>query len=126
MKSRVVLTVAAAAFLCAHVVAASPDAPAGPAAAPEDPWAIVPPLPTACYRTPEVWDDQNNSAIDAERELFYAQQEKNTAIDKQLTRAERRLHASLKSLAILRRLRRPVVVAQLNVASGPTPKALAK
>ena len=40
------------------------------------------------------------------------------AIDKQLCRAERRLHASLKSLAVLRRLRGPMVVNQVNIAKG--------
>jgi hypothetical protein len=41
------------------------------------------------------------------------------AIDKRVSQAERRLHAALKSLALLRRLRRPVVLAQVNVAKGP-------
>jgi hypothetical protein len=40
------------------------------------------------------------------------------AIDKRVSQAERRLHAALKSLALLRRLRRPVVLAQVNVAKG--------
>jgi hypothetical protein len=40
------------------------------------------------------------------------------ALDKSLGRAERRLHASLQALAMLRRLRRPVVK-QVNVANGP-------
>jgi len=42
-----------------------------------------------------------------------------TALDKALSRAEARLQTSLKSLAVLRRLRRPAVVAQVNVANGP-------
>jgi hypothetical protein len=41
------------------------------------------------------------------------------AIDKRVTQAERRLHAALKSLAVLRRLHRPLLVAQVNVARGP-------
>lgn len=39
------------------------------------------------------------------------------ALDRRVSRADRRLHAALKSLAVLRRLRRPVV--QVNVANGP-------
>ena len=39
-------------------------------------------------------------------------------IDKRLTLAEKRLHTSLKSLAVLRRLRMPAVVKQVNVAKG--------
>jgi hypothetical protein len=45
--------------------------------------------------------------------------ERSAALDRQLCRAERRLQASLKSLAVLRRLHRPAVVAQVNVAAGP-------
>jgi hypothetical protein len=45
--------------------------------------------------------------------------ERSAAIDRQLCRAERRLQASLKALAALRRLHRPTVVAQVNVANGP-------
>ena len=41
------------------------------------------------------------------------------AVERQLTLAERRLAAALKSLAVLRRLNRPVVRAQVNVAAGP-------
>lgn len=41
------------------------------------------------------------------------------AIDRRVTQADRRLHAALKSLAVLRRLRKPAVVAQVNVAAGP-------
>jgi hypothetical protein len=41
------------------------------------------------------------------------------AIDKRVTQAEKRLHAALKSLAVLRRLHRPLPVAQVNVANGP-------
>lgn len=41
-----------------------------------------------------------------------------TMIDKRVTLAERRLHASLKSLAVLRRLRKPVVLKQVNSAQG--------
>jgi len=40
-------------------------------------------------------------------------------LDRRVTQAERRLHAALKSLAVLRRLRRPGVVKQVNVAHGP-------
>ncbi len=40
-------------------------------------------------------------------------------LDKRLTLAENRLHASLKSLAVLRRLRKPTVVKQVNIAKGP-------
>jgi hypothetical protein len=40
------------------------------------------------------------------------------ALDRRLTQAEKRLHASLKSLAVLRRLRKPVVVTQANIAKG--------
>jgi hypothetical protein len=87
MKSRVFLTAAAAGFFCAHAMAASPAAPARSAAASADPWAKVPALPTACYSTQDQWDDQNNTAIDAVQEMFNAQQEKNTAIDGQLSRA---------------------------------------
>ena len=39
-------------------------------------------------------------------------------LDKRLTLAEKRLHASLKSLAVLRRLRKPVAVKQVNVSNG--------
>lgn len=44
-----------------------------------------------------------------------------TTIDRRVTLAEKRLHASLKSLAILRRLRKPAVVKQqVNIANiGP-------
>ena len=41
------------------------------------------------------------------------------ALDKGVTTAEKRLHASLKSLAVLRRLRGPAIVAQVDVANGP-------
>ncbi len=41
-------------------------------------------------------------------------------IDKRVTLAERRLHASLKSLAVLRRLRKPVVLKQVNSAPSGT------
>jgi len=41
-------------------------------------------------------------------------------IDKRATLAERRLHASLRSLAVLRRLRKPVVLKQVNSAPGGT------
>jgi hypothetical protein len=40
------------------------------------------------------------------------------AIEKQMASAERRLNAALRSLALLRRLNRPAVIAQVNVASG--------
>lgn len=40
------------------------------------------------------------------------------SLDQRLTQAERRLHASLKSLAVLRRLRQPVAVTQVNIAKG--------
>ena len=40
-------------------------------------------------------------------------------LDKRVTLAEKRLHASLKSLAVLRRLRKPTVVKQVNIAKGP-------
>ena len=40
-------------------------------------------------------------------------------LDKRVTLAEKRLHASLKSLAVLRRLRKPAVVKQVNVSNGP-------
>ena len=40
-------------------------------------------------------------------------------LDKRVTLAEKRLHASLKSLAVLRRLRKPAVVKQVNIAKGP-------
>lgn len=40
-------------------------------------------------------------------------------VERQLASAERRLHAALKSLATLRRLYRPAVAAQVNVAHGP-------
>ncbi len=43
-----------------------------------------------------------------------------TMIDRRVTLAERRLHASLKSLAVLRRLRKPVVLKQVNSAPGGT------
>ena len=39
-------------------------------------------------------------------------------LDKRVTLAEKRLHASLKSLAVLRRLRKPAVVKQVNIAKG--------
>lgn len=87
MRLPVVLAVVATGFFCAHAMAASPAAPARPAAAAADPWAKVPALPTACYRTPDPWDEQNNAAIDAVREMFDVQRVKNTAIDKQLTQA---------------------------------------
>jgi hypothetical protein len=41
------------------------------------------------------------------------------ALDRRVSRAERRLNTSLKALAVLRRLRRPKVPAQVNVAAGP-------
>lgn len=42
------------------------------------------------------------------------------ALDRRLTQAERRLHASLRSLAVLRRLRQPVTMTQVNIAKrGP-------
>jgi len=41
-------------------------------------------------------------------------------IDRRVTLAEKRLHASLKSLAVLRRLRKPVVLNQVNSAPGGT------
>lgn len=41
------------------------------------------------------------------------------AVERQLAAAERRLAAALKSLAVLRRLNRPRVVAQVNVSAGP-------
>jgi hypothetical protein len=44
---------------------------------------------------------------------------KAAAIDRRVSVAERRLHAALKSLALLRRLRKPVLVAQVNMANGP-------
>ena len=40
-------------------------------------------------------------------------------LDKRLTLAEKRLHASLKSLAVLRRLRKPAAQKQVNFANGP-------
>ena len=40
-------------------------------------------------------------------------------LDKRVTLAEKRLHASLKSLAVLRRLRKPAVGKQVNVSNGP-------
>ena len=40
------------------------------------------------------------------------------AIERRVTQAERRLHASLRSLAVLRRLRKPSAVAQVNIAKG--------
>lgn len=40
------------------------------------------------------------------------------AIERRVTQAERRLHAALKSLAVLRRLRKPVAVTQVNIAKG--------
>ncbi|MBP3955041.1 hypothetical protein J8F10_07065 [Gemmata sp. G18] len=40
------------------------------------------------------------------------------ALDRRLTQAEKRLHASLKSLAVLRRLRKPIAVTQVNIAKG--------
>ena len=41
-------------------------------------------------------------------------------LDKRVTLAEKRLHASLKSLAVLRRLRKPAASRkQVNVAHGP-------
>ena len=39
-------------------------------------------------------------------------------LDKRVTLAEKRLHASLKSLAVLRRLRKPAVVKQVNIVKG--------
>lgn len=42
------------------------------------------------------------------------------ALERRLTQAERRLHASLKSLAVLRRLRQPATMTQVNIAKrGP-------
>lgn len=41
------------------------------------------------------------------------------AIERRITAADRRLHAALKSMAVLRRLRKPVPVAQINVSNGP-------
>ena len=41
-------------------------------------------------------------------------------LDKRVTLAEKRLHASLKSLAVLRRLRKPTMVKQqVNISNGP-------
>ena len=40
-------------------------------------------------------------------------------LEKQLGRADRRLAASLKALAVLRGLKRRVVMKQVNVANGP-------
>ena len=57
--------------------------------------------------------------LEAKRERFDAESKQAAAVDQQLCRAERRLHASLKSLAVLRRLRKPVLIAQVNVANGP-------
>jgi DNA-3-methyladenine glycosylase I len=45
--------------------------------------------------------------------------DRGAAIDRHLSRAERRLQVSLKSLAVLRRLRRPPVVTRVNIAQGP-------
>ncbi|MBX9625619.1 MAG: hypothetical protein K2X82_17570 [Gemmataceae bacterium] len=39
------------------------------------------------------------------------------ALDKRVSQADRRLHAALKSLAALRRLRRPAAVTQVNVVA---------
>jgi hypothetical protein len=41
------------------------------------------------------------------------------AVERQRASAERRLAAAPKSLAVLRQLNRPRVVAQVNVAAGP-------
>jgi hypothetical protein len=41
-------------------------------------------------------------------------------LDRRVTLAEKRLHASLKSLAVLRRLRKPLVLKQVNSAPGGT------
>ncbi len=57
--------------------------------------------------------------LEVKRENFDADSKKASALDKAICRAERRLHAALKSLAVLRRLRNPVVVTQVNVANGP-------
>ena len=40
------------------------------------------------------------------------------AVERRLTQAERRLHAALKSLAVLRRLRKPLTVTQVSIAKG--------
>jgi len=62
--------------------------------------------------------------LEVKWEQFDAESKQAEAIDKQLCRVERRLHAAIKSFATLRRLRKPMVIAQLNIANGSTVKTL--
>ncbi len=80
MKPRAVLTVVAAGLACAQ-------APAAAHAATPDPWAKVPPLPTACYSGEDRWWDQNNAAIDAVQQEHYRQSDINGAIKQKATEA---------------------------------------
>jgi hypothetical protein len=80
MKPRILLTAGAAALACAQALAATPSAATGP-------WAQVPALPTACYSSQDPWSDRNYAAIDAVQEMLNAQEEKNTALDQQVSNA---------------------------------------
>jgi hypothetical protein len=80
MNTRVLLTAGAAGLVCVHALAATP-----PAAS--DPWARVPALPTACYSTQDQWSDSNYAAIESVQEMRSAQEEKNTALDQQVSSA---------------------------------------
>lgn len=84
MKSRLFLTAAAAGLVCAQALAALPPAKA---AAPAGPWAKVPELPTACYKSQDTWWDKNNAAIDAVQADQEQQNEINGAIGQKLTDA---------------------------------------
>ncbi len=82
MKSRILLTVAAAGLLCAQPLDAQPaKPPAKPAAAaPASPWAKVPALPTACYSSQDKWSEQNTAAFNAVQQDHYKQNDINDAI----------------------------------------------
>ncbi|MGQ0428633.1 MAG: hypothetical protein ACT4UQ_01685 [Gammaproteobacteria bacterium] len=74
MKSRVFLTAVAAGFVCAQALAAPPPA------APGDPWAKVPALPTACYSGQDKWQDQSTAAFNVVQEAHNRQNDINDGI----------------------------------------------
>jgi hypothetical protein len=78
------------------------------------------PEPTFAEELAAIRATQNWLTVNILEILASRQQASSTAaavIDKRITLAEKRLHASLKSLAILRRLRWPTVVAVVNAAT---------
>jgi hypothetical protein len=78
MKTRVLVTVGAAGLICAQLLAA--QTVDQPGARPDDPWAKLPALPTACYSSQDQSSERHEAALTALRNELRAQSDINDAI----------------------------------------------